>query len=344
LHIGYDRNGLYYCGAHPGDENPNTVLKYAYDCLAVPAEEVKGIGDGKEPQHVNRVHNLPLDVLPAIDVNPNKPADAPAFFAAKTCERIAVGGCQNSQNFTFEWIVDTFTWHGPTGTYNAGGEQKVATDVGSKENKWLYNYPCCGQFAAAPQKGSDIGLRIAESHRLINLVQDGSHLYGALGSGPCTHDCGAQGTDTNNVMFYVDLDCSTPTACVVAQTAKISSADANPSFGTIGVDKDGNIGIAAISSTAATHMSVMLWSRKKSDPPNTFQGPVTIVAGTQPYTCPGTNPNATSITLIANAVGVLTLRDPLDGSMLWTTQQYGGDATPCVWHTRIIEYEVARAK
>src|SRR5206468_6984078 len=131
------------------------------------------------------------------------------------------------------------------------------------------------------------------------------HVYGALGSGPCTADCGEQGTDVNNVMFYVDLDCSKPSACVVSQTAKISSPEANPIFGTLGVDKDGNVGIAALSSTASTDLSVLLWTRRASDPPNAFTGPTTVIAGTQPYTCQ--NPN--NMALIANAVGILTLRD-----------------------------------
>jgi hypothetical protein len=36
------------------------------------------------PAHINRTHNLPLDVMPAIDHNRSKPADAPALFASKT--------------------------------------------------------------------------------------------------------------------------------------------------------------------------------------------------------------------------------------------------------------------
>lgn len=336
LHIGYDRNGIYYCGGHIGDDHPGTVPKVAYDCLAIPSAEVKSIAEGKPPAHINRLHNMPLDILPAIDHNPKKAPTAPEFFAAKTCSRAEMGGCQRSTNFPFEWLVDTFTWDGPTGAYNAGGEQTIKTDVGSKQDKWLYNLPCCGAIASMPQKGSDIALRAAESHRLINLVQVGSHLYGALGSGPCKQDCGRQGADPNNIMFYVDLDCSKTSKCVVAQTAKIADKDASPVFGTVGVDDAGNVGIVAESSTEATDLSILMWTHKKKDAPNTFEGPVTIVAGTEPYTCLNTN----KLALIANAVGVLTVRDPLDGKKLWTTQQWGGDATPCVWTTRILQYDL----
>jgi hypothetical protein len=41
--------------------------------------------------------------------------------------------------------------------------------------------------------------------------------------------------------------------------------------------------------------------------------------------------------------GVLTALDPSDGTKLWTTHQYANDAAPCVWNTRIVEYEVGAA-
>jgi hypothetical protein len=338
LHIGFDKNGVYYCGAHIADDNPHTIPGYAYDCFAAPNAEVKAIARGSPPAHVNRAHNMPLDIMPAIDHNRSKPAGAPAFFSAKTCERATVGACQNSTGYSFSWLVETFTWKGVSGTYNPGGEQVVKTDVGSTRNKWFYSKPCCGPMATLGQAGNDtIGLRAAESHRLTNLVQFGSHLYGVMGSGACTASCGSQGTDTTNVMFWFDMDCSKPTACVVSQTAKISGENFNPTFATVGVDKAGNVGIVAESSSSATDLSVLLWTHRKTDAPNTFNGPTTIVSGTQPYTCLNTNNFAS----IGNAAGILTALDPADGAKLWTSQQWSNDAARCVWKTRIVQYQIA---
>src|SRR5712691_11202627 len=56
LHIGYDRNGVYVCGAHIGDDNPKTVPGVAYDCFALPPVEVQAIAQRKAPAHVNRAH------------------------------------------------------------------------------------------------------------------------------------------------------------------------------------------------------------------------------------------------------------------------------------------------
>lgn len=337
LQLGYDKNGVYHCAGHVGDDNPNTIKGVAYDCFAIPPEEVKGIGEGKEPVHLNRKHNMMMHIRPAVDQNPRKGSGDPALFAARTCDRSVPGGCQNAKNFPFEWLVTTFTWNGPTGTY--GEDQVIKTDIGSQQDKWLYNIPCCGPKSAIPQPGSDIGVRAQESHRLNNLVQFGSHLELVFSSGPCTHDCGAQGEDKNNVMFWADLDCTDVAACKVAQTAKIAGDDVSPLFPSVGVDNKGNVGIVAASSSERNYLSILLWAHRTTDPTNSFRAPITVVAGTQPYTCP----NRMNLALIASAVGMLTVRDPMDGSKLWTTHQYAGDAIPCVWNSRIIEYQLAAA-
>jgi hypothetical protein len=340
LKLGYDRNGVYFCAGHGGDENPLSVKGVGYDCFAIPSAQALAIGQGKEPANINRTHNLPLDIVPAVDHTPNKAPTDPAYFMNMSCARTAPNACQNSTNFPFKWLVNTFVWDGPTGRWNpSGAQQAVNTDVGSKGSKWLYNTPCCGEKTSTPQAGTAITLRTAGSHRVMNVMQVGDHLHGVLGSGPCTGEsCGAQGTDTHNVMFYVDLDCSKRDACVVAQTAKISGPDFNPLFGSVGADDDGNVGIVASSVTATTNLSVMFWSHLKTDPPNTFRGPIMVAKGTQPHTC---QPDK-QIVPLGNTVGILTTRDPLDPKKFWTTQQWSNDARPCVFNTRIVGYKVAR--
>jgi hypothetical protein len=95
-----------------------------------------------------------------------------------------------------------------------------------------------------------------------------------------------------------------------------------------------------MSSTAETDLSILLWTRRKSDPPNRISGPVTVVAGTQPYTC---GPN-TEFASVGNPAGILTSLDPADGTKLWTTMQWGNDAAPCVWNTRIVAYQIVPAR
>jgi hypothetical protein len=91
-----------------------------------------------------------------------------------------------------------------------------------------------------------------------------SHLYAAFPSGPGSQDCGSQGSDTNNVLFWVDLDCTKTAACVVSQTGKIAG-DFNPAFAA-----------ANCTSWAATRKSLI------SGVPRGIRTPVTAVKGRCP--------------------------------------------------------------
>lgn len=341
IKLGYDKNGVYVCGGHIGDDNPNTVPKVSYDCFAVPPDEVKAIAQGTAPVHTNRSHNMPLDIVPAVDHDRSKAPSAPAFFVNKSCDRTAQYACQRSASFSFHWIVNTFTWNGATGSYNGGGAQQVIkTDVGSKENKWVYNTPCCGETMSIPQAGSEITLRAAPSHRLMNVVQRDGHLYGVLGTGPCADSCGTQGTDANNILIWVDLDCSQPAACVVGRTAKLANPELHLEFGTIGVDDAGSLGIVGTASSARSNLSVLLWTLKHDNPAKIFSGPITVATGTKPYGCM----NEKNMVPMGNSVGLLTALDPIDRQTLWTTQQWANDAAPCVWSTQIVGYKVDATK
>jgi hypothetical protein len=48
--------------------------------------------------------------------------------------------------------------------------------------------------------------------------------------------------------------------------------------------------------------------------------------------------------LIGSTVGILTVRDPLDPMRLWTSQQWGNSAKPCVFTTRIVGYQIDSPK
>ena len=78
--LGYDKNGVYICGGHIGDDNPHTVPGVSHDCFAVPPEEVKAIAQGTAPIHLNRGHNLPLDIVPAIDHDRSKARNRPGIL------------------------------------------------------------------------------------------------------------------------------------------------------------------------------------------------------------------------------------------------------------------------
>ncbi len=322
IHLGYDANGVYLSEVQPGTNPDASVGGVAGVYFAIPSAEMKWTGTFA-PTHKNRAANMPIDGMPSVDQNSSKTSGDPAFFASRTCG----GNCQNAVGYSFQWIVNPVTWSGSTASY--GADQVIKTNVGSTQNQWIYNVP----IAAVSQLGSTMQIRPIEGHRLMNVSQVGSHLYGALGSGPCTNStsCGAQGTDANDLFFWVELDCTTATSCVVSQTGKVSDPTNHLVFATIGAASNGDLSIVAASTGATIDPTILVWTHTANDALNTFTGPTTVIAGTQPDTCIA-NPVS-----FASAVGIATVRDPVDPTKLWTTHQYSNSAAPCTWATRIVE-------
>jgi hypothetical protein len=311
MHLGYDKNGVYISEIDPGVHDANTA-GYSFADFAIPAAEIAWTGSFA-PAHLNKSSGTPLDGQPAIDHDANKQPGDPAFFLCKTCP---AGGCQNLTNNAFSWLLTTVTWSGTTASYSA--DQLVPSTV-------VYNAPL-----NAPQAGSTTTLRVVEDHRVLDAIQRGSHVYGVLGSGP------QAGVDTNDLLFWVDLDCTTPSACTVASTGKVADAALHLFYPTIGVDAAGNVGVVAAASSATTDVSLYAYRHLATDPTGAMSAPLPIVAGSQPYTCTG---GATQVSF-ANATGIATALDPSDGTRLWTMQQYGSSATPCQWGTRVVEYQL----
>jgi hypothetical protein len=135
----------------------------------------------------------------------------------------------------------------------------------------------------------------------------------------------------NNIGLWADLDCTTPTACVVAQTGKLSDPSSHLVFPSVGINSNDDIAIVTSAIGTTIYPSVIGWHRAAGDAPGVLQGPATLIAGTQPYTCTA-NPVS-----FEGAEGITMVRDPGDQTKLWTTLEYGASATPCVWGTRIFE-------
>ena len=323
MHLGYDINGAYISEFASTGHDSNTA-NFSYSFFAIPKAELQWTTTFA-PTHLNPILNTPLDGMPIIDHNANKQITDPAFFVAKSCPS---GSCQNASNFSFDWLVNKVTWSGTTATY--GPDQLIKTNVGSTQNQWLYNTPL-----NSAQLGSTTPIHTAESHRLLDTVQFGTHIHGVLPSGPCTAGCGAaQGIDTQDLLFWVDLDCTTPSACHVSQTAKISSATEHYVFPSVGVDVNGNVGITTAALSPSIYPSIRAFWHLATGPANAISGPTTVINGTKPYTCINDPIN------FDTAVGLTTVRDPVDGTKLWTTQQYGESGTACVWNTRILQYQI----
>ncbi len=347
IHLAYDKNGAYFSETVLSAGNPDTATCCTSNVFAIPGAELQWTNATPlNPVHRNKTTGKPHELMVVNDHDPTKGASAPAMFVSRTCPP-GSANCQGNSgalitNEAFEWIVSYGTWSGTTFTMTsnhtsacAGGaapsDQCVHTDPNGTSDRWLYNTPI-----DPGQPGTTGLLRAAEIHRIIDAVQQGSHVHVVLGSGPCASGCGAHGVDSGGDIFlWADLDCTTLGACVVHQTQKVSGAD-NYLWPTVGVDPSGNVGIFANAVQASTskYLGIEAWQHHAGDPAGVLAGPTVITAGTTAYVCSlGAGTAQTG-----NPAGVSTLWDPLQPAAMWVTEQYANDSGDCHWSTRIFEY------
>jgi hypothetical protein len=342
MHIGYDVNGVYFA---EGVVSPSSVDTgcCSSNVFAIPSAEVQWTTT-LNPTHRNKLTGKPLETMPLIDNSTTKAAGAPAFFVAKTCP--PNNSCQGNStspitNLAFQWIVSYGVWSGTTFTWTsnhaslcAGGaapsDQCVRTDPDGVSDRWLFNTPI-----DPPQPGTSTLLRGAEIHRILGAMQQGNHLHVAMGSGPCVSSCGAHGTDSGaDIFIWADLDCSTPGACKVYQTQKGSTAD-HLLWPTIGVDPSGNVAVFTnMVNATSTYLGIEAWTHAATDPLGALTAvSMPVMSGTVAYNCSGQTTAQTG-----NPAGVSSVRDPLDPTALWVTEQYSTRSGSCQWNTRVVEY------
>jgi hypothetical protein len=170
---------------------------------------------------------------------------------------------------------------------------------------------------------------------VFSVSAHNGHLFVVTASGPCRSDCGASGVDANNLFYWFDIDTG---AMGLTQKAKVSDPSLSFLFPTLATDGRGNVGIGVNGSSTAQYPSVYLFTHRRNDPAGKINGPFLAHRGSESYTCDK------SPTLAANVVGwgtySATVRDGSDPRKLWTLQEYAGSATPCVWKTRVVGFQV----
>ena len=130
----------------------------------------------------------------------------------------------------------------------------------------------------------------------------------------------------------------------LTQKAKVSDASLSLLFPTLAVDDSGNVGIGASGFSKSQAPSVYLFTHLTTDPAGQMNGPFLAHAGSQSYSCD--KGRQADHAPVGWGTYSATVQDGSDRMKLWTLQEYGGSATPCVWKTRVIGFqpEAKRAK
>ena len=303
---GYDKNGVYISEFQP---------KLNSRVVAIPSADVAWSGD----RNISLAHEAiftdrPYEMRPAIDPDPRKKPTDPEYLIART------GPPQNATNFQMDLLVDRISWSGNNASIS--GQETIPTG-------FLYNTP-----VAAPQL-SGIDVRGNESHRVFGVAAHSGHLFLIESSGPCKSDCGAQGTDSNNLFYWFDITTKTMT---LNQKTKVADSSLSFLFPTIATDARGNVGIGVTGISSSQHPSIYLFTHLAADPAGKINGPFLAHAGTDAYSC-GKGPRP-----LTGVVGwgtySATVQDASNPMKLWTVHQYAGSPTPCVWETRVIGFRL----
>lgn len=308
LYPGWDKNGVYLVEFEP---------KLNSRVIAIPSADVAW----KNDENISLAHEAvfnqqPYELRPALDPNTKKrPAD-PEYLIARN------GPPQQATNFPMDLLVSKITW---------SGDKAEISEPSRIPTGFLYNTPLpFAQPSGLPVRGN-------ESHRIFSVDAYHGRLEVIEASGPCTTDCGSQGTDTNDLFYWFEVD---PANNTLTRKVKISDPKLPLIFPSLAVDGDGDFGIGMTGSSSSQPPSIYLYAHRSSDAPEKLIGPILAHAGTGSYSCdkgPRAKENVGWGTYSA------TVQDGSDPMKLWTLQEYAGSSVSCEWKTRVIAFKIGSA-
>jgi hypothetical protein len=305
--IGVDVRGVYMCSS---GRNGHTEAI----CFALPKKDLLWTG-GAAPSlaHLDTFPALPFETFPATDLDPAKPAGAPEVFLTRK-------GLQNDAGVPLTLLMEQLTWSGTRA--HLSGTFSIPTGL-------MYTVP----GVAVQPGGPSPRIKAREDHRILDLVEAGGTVYGAIG----TEIAGRVGAD------WFALRAADG---AVLQASAIAEPGRDILFPTVAVDGHGNLAIAFTRTAADEYPSIYVAARKPTDPTDTLRAPILLAGGSAPYVCDrvwGSSWLGRLLKMGADdPIGwgtySTTVDDPVDPDVLWTFQQYGGSATNCRWSTRWVSF------
>jgi hypothetical protein len=301
MRVGFDKNGVYVV--------QTDIATITSKLFALPNNDVAwSSGNTISLTHEAVATGKTLDEMPAIDLDQNKATNAPEYFVARSSP--LAGG-----PVPITLMVDSVAWSGSAATFSSSSIT-VPTN-------FIFNAPNDVLQSGLPD------IRSAEDHRIFSVYSYGAaHLYLVVASGPCTSNCGSQGTDSHDLLFLIDVSIPTLT---LSQGMKIASAQDDLIFPSLAVDSQGNIGVVATGASSSKAASVYEWHRLTTDPANMVHGPNVLTSGSTSYSC--------SKSPVGWGTYSTTAQDGGDGTRLWTVQEYANSSTACKWSTRIVGFK-----
>ena len=243
--VGVDVNGIYVCGY--GVVNTTNTA----NCFVMPKSDALWSGATKiSLARMKTFTNLPYELFPATDFNPNKAPSDPEIFLTRQ------GGQNVSSPVPFVLLMNKVTWTGAVPQMSA--TMTIPTAM-------MYDTP-----GSAPQP-SGPPIRGVEDHRLFNVFGTGSSVFTATGS------------NINGRIGIVWFEVSA--AGAIVQQGTIASPNYDALFPTIAADANRNVAIGFTKVSASEFASSYVAVRLSADAPGTLRAPVLLASGNAAYQC-----------------------------------------------------------
>lgn len=300
MKMGVDRNGLYVCSC-----NGNSDMSKGTNCYVIPIRDVLADG-GPVLTRGQTFTNLQFSTMPAMDPNPDKPADAPAVLLAN---QFFEGECGELYLYKIRW----------------DGTQAVISEAQTIPlgKKYLTPDNSTPQMEAfQPKPGPR--LRVGGGGRRIDsaFVRNG-HVYGCNGA--------KRTADSRPGVLWYQIRISDGE---LIQKGLVDSPDRDFIFPSVAVDADGNIGIGCTGTSQTEFPSVYVMMHASTDPAGFMRPPLLAVPGTSSYHYSG----AAAVNLSHYST---TCADPSNPALLWTCQAYSNSKTDRQWCTAWAAFQLS---
>jgi hypothetical protein len=285
--------------------NRNRDTHIMMDCCAIPKDDLTASG-GPDLKNVQLFRNLEIESFPATDLRPDKSPDAPEFLL---CHEFARAG-----SFAKMYLYK-ITWSGKTAAIS-----KVQ-EIPLERTYFCPNGSSHQNEALQPPPGGN--LRGDEGRRTACVYYSKGSLF--------TCNEAKRNLQSRCGIFWAEVRAEDG---IVLQEGLVDSPDSDYLAPTLAVDAKGGVGIGCTRTSATEYPSSCVMGRAASAPKGSMSGPVISMKGTTVFSAP-------SKSAIPWGNYNSTCLDPSDPSLLWTTQEYAGSATPGQYSTCWTAFRVA---
>lgn len=300
MRMGVDRHGLYVCSC-----NGHVDFAKGTNCYVLPKQDALAVG-GPVLTRGHMFKEVQFSCMPAMDPDPEKPADAPAVLLANefsdgTCGRL---------------FLYRIVWSGTTASISGPQVVPLGTTYLTPDNKTPL------MEAVQPPPGPSF--RVGGGGRRIDsaFVRNG-RVYGCNGAKRTA------GSRPGVLWYEIRIRDG-----ALLQEGFVDSPDRDLIHPSIAVDARGNIGIGCTGTSRTEYPSVYVMMHGAMDPPGSMRTPVPALPGTTSYRYP----DVPAINLSHYSA---TCIDPSNPDRLWTLQAYSASEVEKQWCTGWAVFRIA---